>query len=216
MPGFERLIRDAAHRARRLLGARAAQVLRGAQATGSPIAAEALRRIAELYAIETTHPRPDRRAAPAGRASHQDAAAGRRHEDLAAGRARIASRRAAAWPKRSATPWPAGTRSAASSTTAASSSTTTPSSAPSGRSRSAARTICSPARMAAPTAGPSSARCIATAKLNDVEPFAYLKDVLERMTNGHPDEPARRAAPVELGPAESRRLTHVSGMDAYS
>ena len=27
---------------------------------------------------------------------------------------------------------------------------------------------------------------IATAKLNDVEPFAYLKDVLERMTNGHP------------------------------
>jgi transposase len=27
---------------------------------------------------------------------------------------------------------------------------------------------------------------IATAKLNDVEPFAYLKDVLERMTDGHP------------------------------
>ena len=27
---------------------------------------------------------------------------------------------------------------------------------------------------------------IATAKLNDVEPFAYLKDVLERMCNGHP------------------------------
>jgi transposase len=27
---------------------------------------------------------------------------------------------------------------------------------------------------------------IATAKLNDVEPFAYLKDVLERMSNGHP------------------------------
>jgi transposase len=26
---------------------------------------------------------------------------------------------------------------------------------------------------------------IATAKLNDVEPFAYLRDVLERMTNGH-------------------------------
>jgi hypothetical protein len=25
-----------------------------------------------------------------------------------------------------------------------------------------------------------------TAKLNDVEPFAYLKDVLERMSNGHP------------------------------
>jgi transposase len=27
---------------------------------------------------------------------------------------------------------------------------------------------------------------IATAKLNDVEPYAYLKDVLERMTKGHP------------------------------
>ena len=27
---------------------------------------------------------------------------------------------------------------------------------------------------------------IATAKLNGVEPFAYLNDVLERMTNGHP------------------------------
>ncbi len=27
---------------------------------------------------------------------------------------------------------------------------------------------------------------IATAKLNDIEPFAYLKDVLERMTDGYP------------------------------
>lgn len=27
---------------------------------------------------------------------------------------------------------------------------------------------------------------ITTAKLNDVEPFAYLKDVLSRMSNGHP------------------------------
>ena len=27
---------------------------------------------------------------------------------------------------------------------------------------------------------------IATAKLNDVEPSAYLKDILERMTEGHP------------------------------
>ncbi len=30
------------------------------------------------------------------------------------------------------------------------------------------------------------ASLIATAKLNEVEPYAYLKDVLERMTNGHP------------------------------
>ena len=28
---------------------------------------------------------------------------------------------------------------------------------------------------------------IATAKLNDLEPFAYLKDVLERLSNGHPN-----------------------------
>ncbi len=27
---------------------------------------------------------------------------------------------------------------------------------------------------------------LATAKLNGVEPFAYLRDVLERMSNGHP------------------------------
>jgi IS66 C-terminal element len=27
---------------------------------------------------------------------------------------------------------------------------------------------------------------IASAKLNDVEPFTYLKDILQRMTEGHP------------------------------
>jgi hypothetical protein len=30
------------------------------------------------------------------------------------------------------------------------------------------------------------ASLLETAKLNRVEPYAYLKDVLERMTNGHP------------------------------
>jgi hypothetical protein len=30
------------------------------------------------------------------------------------------------------------------------------------------------------------ASLLATAKLNDVEPYAYLRDVLERMTHGHP------------------------------
>ena len=30
------------------------------------------------------------------------------------------------------------------------------------------------------------ASLLATAKLNDVEPFAYLKDVLEPMSDGHP------------------------------
>ena len=38
-------------------------------------------------------------------------------------------------------------------------------------------------------AGPiplSFASLLATAKLNGIEPYAYLKDVLERMTHGHP------------------------------
>ncbi len=30
------------------------------------------------------------------------------------------------------------------------------------------------------------ASLLTTAKLHDVEPFAYLRDVLERMSNGHP------------------------------
>jgi hypothetical protein len=30
------------------------------------------------------------------------------------------------------------------------------------------------------------ATLITTAKLNDVEPYAYLKDVLERTSSGHP------------------------------
>jgi hypothetical protein len=33
---------------------------------------------------------------------------------------------------------------------------------------------------------PDRGRVFTTAKLNDVEPFAYLKDVLERMSAGHP------------------------------
>jgi hypothetical protein len=56
---------------------------------------------------------------------------------------------------------------------------------------------------------------ISTAKLNDVEPFAYLKDVLERMSNGHPIEPPRRPPAVELEPVKHPDLTYVSGMDAY-
>jgi transposase len=30
------------------------------------------------------------------------------------------------------------------------------------------------------------ASLLATVKLNDIEPFGYLKDVLERLSNGHP------------------------------
>jgi transposase len=35
------------------------------------------------------------------------------------------------------------------------------------------------------------ASLLATAKLNGVEPFAYLKDVLERLSNGHPKPPTK-------------------------
>lgn len=85
--------------------------------------------------------------------------------------------------KRSATPSPAGKPSAAFSMMAASASTTIPSSARSDPSRSAARTFWfagsdGEARWA------TVCSLVATAKLNDVEPFAYLKDVLEPMTNG--------------------------------
>ena len=75
---------------------------------------------------------------------------------------------------------------AASSMTAASNSTPTPSSAPSAPSRSAARITCSPGSDGGAARWATVCSLIATAKLNDVEPFAYLKDVLERMSNGHP------------------------------
>jgi hypothetical protein len=47
------------------------------------------------------------------------------------------------------------------------------------------RRVCSPDPTAAAIAGP---RCslLATAKLNGVEPFAYLRDVLQRVVGGHP------------------------------
>src|SRR5262245_21949485 len=91
----------------------------------------------------------------------------------------------AGWPRRSATRSLDGRRSPASSTTAASSSITTRSSALSDRSRSAARTICSPALTAAVIAGPLSLLFSPPAQLNNLEPFAYLRDVLERMVDGH-------------------------------
>jgi hypothetical protein len=47
------------------------------------------------------------------------------------------------------------------------------------------RTMCLLSKLACSTSA-SVNPSLATAKLNDVEPFAYLKDVLERMSNGHP------------------------------
>ena len=64
----------------------------------------------------------------------------------------------AGWPRRSAMRWGGGRRSLGFSTTAASTWTPTPSSGRSGRSRSAARTACSPAAMGEQNDGQSSRR----------------------------------------------------------
>ena len=103
----------------------------------------------------------------------------------------------------------------ASSTTVASNSTTTRSNVPSAPSRSAARTICSPDPTAARQRWAVVASLLATAKLNDVEPFAYLSDVLERMSNGHPMSRLDDLLPWNWAQLKGRSLTHVSGMDAY-
>lgn len=52
---------------------------------------------------------------------------------------------------------------------------------------------------------------ITTAKLNDREPYAYLKDVLDRMTNGHPGNQLDDLLPWNWTPAAGP----VPVMDAY-
>jgi hypothetical protein len=53
----------------------------------------------------------------------------------------------------------------------------------------------------------------ATAKLNNVEPFAWLSDVLQRMTDGQ--QPPRRTLAVELAANKGQSLSHVQAMDVY-
>ena len=78
-------------------------------------------------------------------------------------------------------------RFAASLMTVASSSTIIPLSVPFGRSRSAARTISSPDPTAVVAAGRGGRPCSSLRpKLNGIEPYAYLSDVLDRMNKGHP------------------------------
>ena len=45
---------------------------------------------------------------------------------------------------------------------------------------------------------------ITTAKLNEVEPFAYLKDVLERMSSGHPMSRLDDLLPWNWAPANAK------------
>jgi hypothetical protein len=81
--------------------------------------------------------------------------------------------------------------------TAASSSTTTPSSAPSARSRSTGRTL-----FAGSDGGAEHwatiASLIETCKLNDIDPLAYLTDVLTRIVNGHPNRDIDQLLPLDL------------------
>jgi len=63
---------------------------------------------------------------------------------------------------------------------------------------------CSPDPKAARPAGAVVASLLATAKLNDVEPFAYLKDVLERMSNGHPMSRLDHLLPWNWNPSNAK------------
>ena len=192
---------------------RGASSTRCTQATGSPIAAEALRRIAELYAIETTI-----RGQPADSAGRRRGRSSRCRWSTAmkawleteltripprSGLAEAIRYALARWERSLPLPRRRPHRTRHQHRRARHPA----------RSRSAARTTCSPAPTAAPHAGRSSASLIATAKLNDVEPFAYLKDVLERMSDGHPMSRLDDLLPWNWAPAKRRSLTHVSEME---
>jgi IS66 C-terminal element len=56
---------------------------------------------------------------------------------------------------------------------------------------------------------------IATARLNDVEPFAYLKDLLERMTDGHPMSRLDETSALELVENPCQSLTDLQPHNAY-
>ena len=154
--------------------------------TGSPIATEALRRIAELYAVEATRPRPVA-GASAGRATGAVARPHRRRAEDLAGSPAAAARR----PQHACRGDPLRARAlgradADSSMTAASNSTPIPV-------ERAIRPVALGRKnhLFAGSDGGGDAlgdRLLAdrNRKLNDVEPYAYLRDVLTRMVDGHP------------------------------
>ena len=53
------------------------------------------------------------------------------------------------------------------------------------------------------------ASLLKTAKLNGVEPYAYLKDIIQRMTDGHPQSRIDELLPWNWIPAESADSEHV-------
>jgi transposase len=130
------------------------------RATGSPLAAEALRRIGELYRIEAEirgRPAEERRAS---RQERSKPLVETLHAWLTAQLGRV-SGRASTSPRRSATPCATGRGSSCSSRTAGSNWTPTPWRERSGRSPWVARTPCSPARMAGRGTGRSWPACSA-------------------------------------------------------
>ena len=84
--------------------------------------------------------------------------------------------------------------------TAASNSTTTPSNAPSGPIALGRKNHLFAGSDGGAARWAIVASLLATAKLNDVEPFAYLKDVLERMSDGHPMSRLDDLLPWNWGP----------------
>lgn len=154
------------------------------QATGSPIAAEALRRIAGLYAVEATmrgRPAEERRDARLAEAAPLVA-------DLKAWMEkelhRVPPRGGLAEAIRYAlVRWPALCRFLEDGRIELDTNTVERAIRP--------ITLGRKNHLFAGSDGGAErwaivASLLATAKLNEVEPFAYLKDVLERMSNGHP------------------------------
>ena len=155
------------------------------QATRSPIAAEALRRIAELYAIE----KEIRGRSAMERQGTRDSRSrplSRGDEALARGAAAPGSANAAGWPMPSAMRSRAGRRCAASSNDGRIELDNNPV-------ERAIRPVALGRKnhlFAGSDGGADRwaivASILATAKLNDIEPYAYLSDVLRRMSDGHP------------------------------
>ena len=169
--------------ARLLLGALPEGLLR--DPPGPParrLAEEALRRIGELYTIEAEirgRPAEERRAVRQERSKPLVDAL---HAWLTAQLGRVSG--APPWPRRSATPCATGRGWCCSSRTAGSSWTPTPSSG-----RSAPIALGRKNSLFAGSDGGARhwaivASLVATAKLNGVEPLAWLTDVLERMVSG--------------------------------
>ena len=154
----------------------------------APIAIEAVERIDALFAIEREINGLHAARAPAPCAHERSRPLVVELESLAARAARQALRPRARPPRRSTTASSAGRRSPASSTTAASACPTTP---PSARCAAVAVGRKNWTFAGSDEGGRRAAAIytlIETAKLNDIDPQAWLADVLARL----PDHPAKR------------------------